>query len=49
MLEENVEEESVKDLRQRMIDKTVYVRHRHDILLRDTEEGLKEERWIWTK
>ncbi|KAI0333171.1 hypothetical protein GY45DRAFT_1432668 [Cubamyces sp. BRFM 1775] len=47
LLEEPVEAESVKSLRQRMLDKTVYVRSRHEIVLRDTAEGLAEGRWEW--
>ncbi|KAI0628773.1 hypothetical protein C8Q77DRAFT_1145356 [Trametes polyzona] len=47
LLEEPVEAESVKSLRQRMMDKTVYVRSRHEIVLRDTAEGLAEGRWEW--
>ncbi|OBZ75510.1 E3 ubiquitin-protein ligase dbl4 [Grifola frondosa] len=35
-------------LRQRMLDKTVYVRGRHEIVLQDTAEGLAEGRWEWT-
>jgi ariadne-1 len=66
LLEEDIEADTIKDLRQRMIDKTVnipnslgyflfyssqsqvYVRHRHEIMLRDTEEGIRLERWVWT-
>ncbi|KAI0692221.1 hypothetical protein BC835DRAFT_1358164 [Cytidiella melzeri] len=49
LLEEEIDAGTVKDLRQRMIDKTVYVRHRHEIMLRDTEEGVKQDRWVWTQ
>ncbi|KAI0345047.1 hypothetical protein BDW22DRAFT_990646 [Trametopsis cervina] len=49
MLDEEVDAQTLKGLRERMINKTVYVRQRHEIMLRDTEEGLKEERWVWTQ
>ncbi|KAL6308690.1 hypothetical protein BKA93DRAFT_866941 [Sparassis latifolia] len=47
MLEEPVEADTVKSLRQRMLDKTVYVQKRHEILMRDSAEGLTEGRWEW--
>lgn len=47
MLEEPIEDETVKGLRQRMMDKTVYVKGRHEILLSDTAAGLLEGRWEW--
>ncbi|KAH9911679.1 uncharacterized protein BXZ73DRAFT_93341 [Epithele typhae] len=40
---EQVEADSVKTLRQRMLDKTVYVRGRHEIVLKDTAEGLAKD------
>ncbi|KDQ59690.1 hypothetical protein JAAARDRAFT_68289 [Jaapia argillacea MUCL 33604] len=48
MLEEPIEAETVKSLRQRMIDKTVYVQKRHEILRQDTANGLLEGTWEWT-
>ncbi|PCH38638.1 hypothetical protein WOLCODRAFT_136378 [Wolfiporia cocos MD-104 SS10] len=48
LLEDPVEKETTKVLRQRMMDKTVYVRGRHEIVLQDTAEGLAEGRWEWT-
>ncbi|OCH90674.1 hypothetical protein OBBRIDRAFT_776647 [Obba rivulosa] len=48
LLEEPVEEDTVKILRQRMMDKTVYVRARHEVVLHDTADGLAEGRWEWT-
>ncbi|KAI0373177.1 hypothetical protein BV20DRAFT_962974 [Pilatotrama ljubarskyi] len=48
LLEEPVEADTVKSLRQRMLDKTVYVRARHEIVLRDTADGLADGRWEWT-
>ncbi|EKM56049.1 uncharacterized protein PHACADRAFT_174215 [Phanerochaete carnosa HHB-10118-sp] len=47
MLEEDIETKTVKALRLRMVDKTVYVRGRHDVLLQDTAAGLAEGRWSW--
>ncbi|CCM05769.1 uncharacterized protein FIBRA_08002 [Fibroporia radiculosa] len=47
LLEEPIEKDTVKSLRQRMVDKTVYVRGRHEIVSRDTAEGLAEGRWEW--
>ncbi|KAI9059786.1 hypothetical protein FKP32DRAFT_1633968 [Trametes sanguinea] len=49
LLEDPVEAESVKSIRQRMLDKTVYVRARHETLLRDTADGLAEGRWEWNE
>ncbi|TFK81924.1 hypothetical protein K466DRAFT_501272 [Polyporus arcularius HHB13444] len=49
LLDEPVDADSVKSLRQRMMDKTVYVRGRHEILLQDTAEGLADGRWEWTE
>ena len=63
LLDEPVDSDSVKSLRQRMLDKTVrlsigvifsglthcqvYVRGRHELLLKDTADGLAEGRWEW--
>ncbi|KAI0933542.1 hypothetical protein AcV5_005664 [Taiwanofungus camphoratus] len=47
LLEEPVEEGTIKSLRQRMLDKTVYVKSRHEIVLQDTAEGLAVGRWEW--
>ncbi|KAH9935819.1 hypothetical protein B0H21DRAFT_699161 [Amylocystis lapponica] len=47
LLEEPVETDTVKSLRQRMLDKTVYVRGRHEIVLQDTADGLAEGTWEW--
>lgn len=49
LLEEPVEAESVKSLRQRMMDKTVYVRGRHEIVLQDTADRLEQDRWEWSE
>lgn len=48
MLEEDVTEKTVHSLRQRMLDKTVYVQRRHEALLDYVCTGLQEERWRWT-
>jgi len=47
LLEEPIETETVKDLRKRMMDKTVYVQKRHEILLHDTAAQLAEGKWEW--
>ncbi|KAI0648414.1 hypothetical protein C8Q79DRAFT_955355 [Trametes meyenii] len=47
LLDEPMDADSVKSLRQRMMDKTVYVRSRHEIVVRDTADGLAEGRWEW--
>ncbi|KZT24051.1 hypothetical protein NEOLEDRAFT_1135582 [Neolentinus lepideus HHB14362 ss-1] len=48
MLEEPIEADTVQSLRQKMIDKTVYVQKRHELLRQDTAAGLSEGRWQWT-
>ncbi|KZT34184.1 hypothetical protein SISSUDRAFT_992175, partial [Sistotremastrum suecicum HHB10207 ss-3] len=47
MLEIEIEDINVAELRQKMIDKTVYVRKRRDIVLEDTAKGLQDGRWEW--
>lgn len=47
LLEEPIEADTVKDLRKRMMDKTVYVQKRHEILLNDTAAQLAEGKWEW--
>jgi ariadne-1 len=47
LIEEPVEEGSVRDLRQRVVDKMVYVQKRHEIVLHDTATGLLEGTWEW--
>ena len=51
LLEKNVEydEESVKTLKQSVIDKGVYVSSRREILLEDTAKGLTEGRWSFVE
>jgi ariadne-1 len=48
LLEAPIEAENITDLRAKTQDKSVYVMKRHEILLRDTLEGLAEDRWKWT-
>ncbi|EPQ58678.1 hypothetical protein GLOTRDRAFT_115002 [Gloeophyllum trabeum ATCC 11539] len=48
LLEEPIDPESIQSLRQRMIDKTVYVQKRHEILREDTASRLSEGNWEWT-
>lgn len=37
--------EKIAKLRQAVLDKTVYVKSRREILLEDTAKGLQEGRW----
>ncbi|KAI9309327.1 hypothetical protein BJ944DRAFT_173160 [Cunninghamella echinulata] len=45
LLEKPLEKEKIAQLRQAVLDKTVYVKHRREILLEDTAKGLLEGRW----
>ncbi|KAI8819881.1 ariadne-1 [Fimicolochytrium jonesii] len=38
-------EDRIRNLRQQVLDKMGYVKHRREVLLRDTAQGLKERRW----
>ncbi|KND00779.1 uncharacterized protein SPPG_03892 [Spizellomyces punctatus DAOM BR117] len=38
-------EESIRELRQQVLDKMGYVKSRREVLLTDTAQGLKEHRW----
>jgi ariadne-1 len=49
LLELPLEVEKIGELRQKVLDKTVYVQHRREIVLEDTARGLRESRWTWTK
>jgi len=46
-LEMPIEKETIPALRQKVTDLTVYVQKRREILLTDTAEGYKEDRWRW--
>ncbi|KNE57025.1 hypothetical protein AMAG_02785 [Allomyces macrogynus ATCC 38327] len=48
LLESEIVPASIPQLRQKVLDKTVYVQQRRDILVEDTARGLKEGRWTWT-
>lgn len=48
LLESSIEPESMAELREKMTNKTVYVRKRNEIMLEDTANGLREGRWSWT-
>ena len=37
----------ISELRQAVLDKTVYVKQRREILLEDTAKGLQEGRWAF--
>jgi ariadne-1 len=45
LLEKPLEREKIAELRQNVLDKTVYVKQRREILLEDTAKGLLEGRW----
>ena len=41
--------EMLRESKKEMMDRTAYVNNRRRILLEDTAEGLKAERWVFTK
>ncbi|KAG0236529.1 hypothetical protein BGW41_000397 [Actinomortierella wolfii] len=45
LLEKPIEREKIAELRQQVLDKTVYVDSRREVLLEDTAKGLAEDRW----
>jgi ariadne-1 len=46
LLEKPLEPEKISELRQAVLDKTVYVKSRREILLEDTAKGLQDDnRW----
>ena len=45
LLDKPLDEENITQLRQNVLDKTVYVKQRREILLDDTLNGLQEGRW----
>lgn len=47
LLEKPLEPEKISELRQAVLDKTVYVKQRREILLEDTAKGLQEGRWTF--
>ncbi|EIN07986.1 hypothetical protein PUNSTDRAFT_135502 [Punctularia strigosozonata HHB-11173 SS5] len=47
LIEEPIEEGSVRDLRARVVDKMVYVQKRHEVVMKDTAAGLMEGSWDW--
>lgn len=47
LLEKPLEPEKISELRQAVLDKTVYVKQRREILLEDTAKGLQEGRWAF--
>jgi ariadne-1 len=47
LLEKPLEREKIAELRQNVLDKTVYVKQRREILLEDTAKGLLEGRWTF--
>ncbi|KAI8988618.1 hypothetical protein BDF20DRAFT_953743 [Mycotypha africana] len=47
LLEKPLEPEKIAELRQAVLDKSVYVKSRREILLEDTAKGLQEGRWSY--
>jgi len=45
LLEKQIEPDKIAELRQKVMDKTVYVNSRREIMLEDTDRGLAEGRW----
>jgi len=45
LLESPIDPQTIPELKQKVLDKTVYVSSRMDILLKDSAEGLQEDRW----
>ncbi|KAG0010814.1 hypothetical protein BGZ81_002551 [Podila clonocystis] len=45
LLEKPIEREKIAELRQQVLDKTVYVGSRREVVLEDTAKGLAEGRW----
>ncbi|KAF9923807.1 hypothetical protein BGZ65_008665 [Modicella reniformis] len=45
LLEKPIEREKIAELRQQVLDKTVYVGSRREVVLEDTAKGLLEARW----
>lgn len=41
LLEEEIKPNKIAELKQRVVDKSIYVKHRREILLEDTAQGLK--------
>ena len=45
LLEQPIEAEKIAELKQKVLDKTVYVGSRREVLLEDTAHGLLDGRW----
>lgn len=45
LLEKPIMKEKIPELRQQVLDKTVYVTNRREVVLEDTAKGLAENRW----
>ncbi|KAI9208112.1 uncharacterized protein BJ171DRAFT_420039 [Polychytrium aggregatum] len=48
LLEEPIAKEKIFELKQKVLDKKVYVAQRREVLLIDTSRGLREGRWNYT-
>ncbi len=49
LLEQPIEHNTIPQLRQQVLDKTVYVASRREVLLSDTARGLLEDRWQYNE
>jgi len=47
LIDEPIEVSTIKELRQKVMDKTIYVKKRHEILSEDVATGLIEGKWEW--
>ncbi|RKO93199.1 Y73F8A.34b, partial [Blyttiomyces helicus] len=47
MLEKPIEPEKIAELKQLVLDKTVYVASRREVVLTDTAKGLVKDRWTY--
>ncbi|KZT04182.1 uncharacterized protein LAESUDRAFT_682939 [Laetiporus sulphureus 93-53] len=47
LIESPIDPEAIKELRQKVTDKTVYVHKRNEIMLEDTARGFRDGRWTW--
>jgi len=47
LLEEEIKPNKIAELKQRVVDKSIYVKHRREILLEDTAQGLKGKLYIY--
>lgn len=48
LIETPINMQEIKNHKQLVLNKHVYVQQRREIMLKDTAEGLKEQRWTWS-